>query len=130
MGGPDYPGCGFAAGVERIRLLCVEKQTSSRPHYYVAVAIGKKNRVKALDFINLHRLKTHPNVSIEFICRDNLAKGLRYAREKKADYALILGEDEINSDKIIIKELKTRKQKKIDQKKLLTFLLEPEKNKF
>ena len=22
MGGPDYPGCGFAAGVERIRLLC------------------------------------------------------------------------------------------------------------
>jgi len=130
MGGPDYPGCGFAAGVERIRLLCVEKQTSSRPHYYVAVAIGKKNRVKALDFINLHRLKTHPNVSIEFICRDNLSKGLRYASEKKADYALILGEDEINSDKIIIKELKTRKQKKIDQKKLLTFLLEPEKNKF
>ena len=83
-----------------------------------------------MDFINSHRLKTHPNVSIELICRDNLSKGLRYASEKKADYALILGEDEINSDKIIIKELKTRKQKKIDQKKLLTFLLEPEKNKF
>ena len=67
---------------------------------------------------------------IDFICRDNLSKGLRYASEKKAKYALILGDDEILNNEITIKELKTRKQKKINISNLSDYLFDPKKIKF
>ena len=129
MGGPDYPGCGFATGVERIRLLCSKNLKLPSECNYVAVAIGKENRIKAMEIINKFRglIYKYP---IDFICRDHLSKGLRYASEKKAEYALILGDDEILNEKITIKELKTRKQTKINISKLFEFLLDPKKIKF
>ena len=55
MGGPDYPGCGFAAGVERIRLLCSENLKLPSGLNYVAIAIGKENKIKAMKIINKFR---------------------------------------------------------------------------
>ena len=132
MGGPDYPGCGFAAGVERIRLLCSENLKLPSGLNYVAIAIGKENKIKAMKIINKFRgeLEFNKYFPIDFICRDNLSKGLRYASEKKADYALILGDDEILNKKITIKELKTRKQTKINISNLFNYLLDPKKIKF
>jgi len=130
MGGPDYPGCGFAAGVERIRLLGPKNVDlkSERVSYFVLIAVGKKNRIKAMEKMEKFRsLTTWP---IDFICRDNLSKGLRYASEKKAKYALILGDDEILNNEIAIKELKTRKQKKINISNLSDYLFDPKKIKF
>ena len=130
MGGPDYPGCGFAAGVERIRLLGPKNVDlkSERESYFVLIAVGKKNRIKAMEKMEKFRsLTTWP---IDFICRDNLSKGLRYASEKKAKYALILGDDEILNNEIAIKELKTRKQKKINISRLSDYLFDPKKIKF
>ena len=130
MGGPDYPGCGFAAGVERIRLLGPKNVDlkSERESYFVLIAVGKKNRIKAMEKMEKFRsLTTWP---IDFICRDNLSKGLRYASEKKAKYALILGDDEILNNEITIKELKTRKQKKINISNLSDYLSDPKKIKF
>ena len=132
MGGPDYPGCGFAAGVERIRLLCSKNLKLPRGLNYVAIAIGKENKIKAMKIINKFRgeLEFNKYFPIDFICRDNLSKGLKYASEKKADYALILGDDEILNKKITIKELKTRKQTKINISNLFNYLLDPKKIKF
>ena len=67
---------------------------------------------------------------IDFICRDNLSKGLKYASENKADYALILGVDEILNKKITIKELATRKQKKVNIEDLFDYLCAPTRIKF
>ena len=132
MGGPDYPGCGFAAGVERIRLLCSKNLKLPSGINYVAIAIGKENKIKAMKIINKFRgeLEFNKYFPIDFICRDNLSKGLKYASEKKADYALILGDDEILNKKITIKELKTRKQTKINISNLFNYLLDPKKIKF
>ena len=132
MGGPDYPGCGFAAGVERIRLLCSENLKLPSGINYVAIAIGKENKIEAMKIINKFRGEFEFNkyFPIDFICRDNLSKGLKYANEKKADYALILGDDEILNKKITIKELKTRKQTKINISNLFDYLLDPKKIKF
>ena len=132
MGGPDYPGCGFAAGVERIRLLCSKNFKLPVDINYVAIAIGNKNKIRAMKIINKFRgeLEFNKYFPIDFICRDNLSKGLKYASEKKADYALILGDDEILNKKITIKELKTRKQTKINISNLFNYLLDPKKIKF
>ena len=56
--------------------------------------------------------------SIDFICRDNLSKGLRYASEKKANFAIIIGQEEILNKEVTIKDLKKRAQKKIEIKDL------------
>ena len=53
-----------------------------------------------------------------FICRDNLSKGLRYASEKKANFAIIIGQEEILNKEVTIKDLKKRAQKKIEIKDL------------
>ena len=79
---------------------------------------------------NLEKFRSLTTWPIDFICRDNLSKGLRYASEKKAKYALILGDDEILNNEITIKELKTRKQKKINISNLSDYLFDPKKIKF
>ena len=121
---------GFAAGVERIRLLGPKNVDlkSERESYFVLVAIGKKNRIKAMEKMNKFRSLTY--WPIDFICRDNLSKGLRYASENKADYALILGDDEVLNKKITIKELKTRKQTKVNISQLFDCLMNLKKIKF
>ena len=50
MGGPDYPGCGFAAGVERIRLLCSKNlklpSTKRKLNLFFKWRIFLKNMIK------------------------------------------------------------------------------------
>ena len=42
-----------------------------------------------------------------------MSKGLKYASEKEASYAIIIGEDEILKKQLTIKDLITEEQKKI-----------------
>ena len=119
MGGPDYPGCGFALGVERLRILrpnIFKSLGPSEQDYYVVIAVGKENRIEALKIINKIRKITHSNELtkvIDFISRDNLSKGLRYASEKNANFAVIIGQEEMLNKEVTIKDLKKRTQKKV-----------------
>ena len=55
----------------------------------------------------------------DFICRDNLSKGLKYANDKGADYAIIIGNDEISNQEVIVKDLKKRAQNKVKIKEII-----------
>ena len=126
MGGPDYPGCGFAIGVERVNLIWPTRSIP-KPEYYVVIAVGKENKIEAMKIINKIRKKIKPIfqlISIDLICKDNLSKGLRYASEKKAGYAIIIGQEEILNKEITVKDLKKRKQKKIKTQNLDNFILD------
>ena len=130
MGGPNYPGCGFAVGVERLLLLKPSSIKDTKrfltPNSYVLIAVGKENKIKAMEIKNkiIEIVDKEPSSNllyrylIDFICRDNLSKGLKYANEKEADFAIIIGQDEIKNKEIIIKDLKKRNQKKIEIKNL------------
>ena len=126
MGGPDYPGCGFAIGVERVNLIWPTRSIP-KPEYYVVIAVGKENKIEAMKIINKIRKKIKPIfqlISIDLICKDNLSKGLRYASDKKAGYAIIIGQEEILNKEITVKDLKKRKQKKIKTQNLDNFILD------
>ena len=56
---------------------------------------------------------------IDFICRDNLSKGLKYANEKKAISAIIIGQEEISNQEVTVKDLKNRTQKKVKVKDII-----------
>ena len=122
MGGPDYPGCGLAVGVERLMMLSrtnnkIENfKKFTTPDSYVAIAVGKENKIKAIEIISKIREKITSSsklASVDFICRDNLSKGLRYASEKKAAFAIIIGQEEILNKEVTIKNLQKRTQKKV-----------------
>ncbi len=130
MGGPDYPGCGFAVGIERLLMLkphvIEDYKEFITPDSYVVIAVGKENKIKAMEIMNQLRevvdkedtIDLLCQSSIDFICRDNLSKGLRYASEKKANFAIIIGQEEILNKEVTIKDLKKRAQKKIEIKDL------------
>ena len=114
MNGPDYPGCGFAAGLERILLMYKDVSVIVPGLHLIVIAVGKENKIKAMRIINKIRSQVANRVTImELICKDNLSKGLKYASEKNASHAIILGEEEISNHKIIIRDLKKKKQKTI-----------------
>ena len=135
MGGPDYPGCGFAVGVERL-LLLKPKMIKNYKDFFtplssIVIAVGKENKIKAMQITNKIREaidKSDTRIDFEnlrtggtldFICRDNLSKGLKYANDKGADFAIIIGNDEISNQEVIVKDLKKRVQNKVKIKEII-----------
>ena len=135
MGGPDYPGCGFAVGLESLMLL---KPTAIKtykafltPPSHIVIAVGKENKIKAMEITNKIREAIEKSTTvldlgqpsegctIDFICRDNLSKGLKYANEKKAISAIIIGQEEISNQEVTVKDLKNRTQKKVKVKDII-----------
>jgi len=91
-----------------------------------AIVVGKENKIKALKIIN-EIMEQQSNVikdglqpfNIDLICKDNLSKGLKYAKDTDAKWAIIIGEDEILKQQLIIKDLKKQTQRKVKIKELI-----------
>ena len=113
-GGPDLPAVGFGTGLERI-LLTLKAQnillkTPTHPHLFI-IPLGEAAQEGAFDL--LHALR-HLNIATEIFARGKkLQKGLQLADELQADFVLVLGETEIASGFIDLKEMKTRAQEKV-----------------
>ena len=112
LGGPDYPGCGFAAGIERILLLKNKSSEKLTKRIFTIISLGKNNNIEAMKIANKIRRELKETV-IDIICKDNLSKGLKYANEKKSTHAIIIGDDEISKKIVNFKDLKKKVQKKI-----------------
>ncbi|TWH76693.1 histidyl-tRNA synthetase [Azomonas agilis] len=110
FGGKPTPGVGFAMGVERLVLLletldCVPKSLTPAPHAYLC-AFGEPAEQAALKLAEELR-NSLPNVRLLV----NLGGGSFKSQFKKADksganYALILGEDELAKQVIGLKPLR------------------------
>ena len=105
LGGEDTPAVGFAMGMERLAALIGEKQEDKTTAF--VVSNSSKDAIKLAEKVR----------NLGFSCEMDLTnkkfvKQLEKA-SKTAKYALILGEDEINSNTITIKNLETSEQKNI-----------------
>lgn len=117
MGGPNLPGMGFAAGVERLALLLKVKPTL---HPIVSlIPIGKEAEKKAFSLAIEWRQKGY---SIDLAFSGNLSKRMKKAHKAKASYALIMGEEEMKSSTFQLKNLQTGEQKKLSAKETENFL--------
>jgi len=108
LGGQPTPAIGFAMGMERLISLLKEKETSKLDGYIVS-----NNTTEALKLAQELRLQ---GLNIEMdLTNKKFTKQLEKA-SKIANYALILGEDEIEKNKVSVKNLKTGEQITIDRK--------------
>lgn len=102
LGGEPTPAIGFAMGMERLISLLKEKEPVKLDGYIVS-----NNTTEALKLAQELRLQGF-NIEMD-LSNKKFTKQLEKA-SKVANFALILGEDEINNNKVSIKNLNTSEQ--------------------
>jgi histidyl-tRNA synthetase len=108
IGGPAMPGIGFALGVERaIALMNTEAIHAPKPALYIA-ALGGEAVTLALPILNALRLA---GIRVESdYTGASLKSQMKKADRSGARYTLIVGEQEIKSDKAVLRNMQTKEQ--------------------
>jgi histidyl-tRNA synthetase len=112
LGGPDVPGIGFAAGVERMALLLAQqgKERAVKPVVFLA-PLGDAEAARADKLAQeLRAAGLAAEVSFRKANPGNL---LKRADALGARFALVLGELELQTDRAKLKELKTGAQHEV-----------------
>lgn len=124
IGGPkDIEGCGFAIGIERIASVMNDDNLfadidESLDCYVMPLDISYQNKaIEIATTLRLNGFKSDVNLEGKGL-KGMLKKALKF----NTKYALILGEDEVNSNKIVVKDLKEEKQESIELDKLISYL--------
>ena len=114
LGGEDTPAVGFAMGMERLAALIGDKQECKILGFVVS-----SNSLEALKLAEELRQK---GITVEFdLANKKFVKQLEKAA-KVAKYALILGEDEISTKQITVKNLETSEQVTVARSEVLNYL--------
>lgn len=114
LGGEPTPAVGFAMGMERLISLLPEIKNSLSDAFIVS-----NNPVEAFKLAQYLR---ENNICVEIdLSNKKFTKQLEKA-SKVAKFALILGEDEISSNKVSVKNMETGEQKTVDVKECIKLL--------
>jgi histidyl-tRNA synthetase len=108
LGGPHTPAVGWAAGIERLAML-IDAPAPERPSVVVVPLGGRAELAAAGIVAGLRR----EGVPTEMAYRGNLKKRMSRANAAGATYALILGDDELDSGQAQIKTLATGEQRAV-----------------
>jgi len=103
LGGKDLPAIGMAIGIERLSLLSntLEEDKTS----ISIIIISNNTEPKAYKIAhNLRSLNININIDIQ-LSGGSLKSKLRRANKDNADYAIIIGEEELKSNTVIVKPL-------------------------
>ena len=117
LGGKDIPGVGWAGGIERIMLLMSDIPSKDEDiHLAILDPRYRIHAIKIYDFL----IKN--NFSVYWNYKYNLKKSLSLANEKKADYIVIVGENEKENNNFSIKNLSNGNQAILDFDNILDYL--------
>ena len=107
----DIPGIGWAAGVERLMDLITIEDDKSKLKNKILFAVQDEAYL-----INNRILKQIYNFKYKHEVRvnKNIKKLFSYADKNNFSFILLIGEEEINSNKIILKDLKNKSQKSFE----------------
>ena len=117
LGGKPTPGIGFAAGMERILLAMKDDQFNKDEVKIYIVGLGD-NTLKTV--IKLAEDLREQNLSTEFdVLRRSLKAQLREANKMNVKYAIIIGDEELESNQLEVKNFSTGNQQKIELSKIV-----------
>ena len=109
----DIPGIGWAAGIERLMDLLPEYVSNTNSSKKILLALQKEEYLN-----NLGVLKQlyNSDYSHEIKVSSNIKKIFSYADKNDFDFLLLIGESEIQSNEIAVKDLNKKIQKKYSLK--------------
>lgn len=115
LGGKSTPGVGFAAGMERLMMVLEKtgKVTSShRPPALFIVGMNGPSRSWA--FLTAMKLRSRGvTVEVDYLERSVKAQ-MREANRQQAKHVLVIGDEELQSGKAKIREMKTGNERLVD----------------
>jgi len=121
LGGKPTPAMGFAAGVERILIALGETQISNytnRTDIFI-ITMSKDSLEMGISLTNILRKEGF------YIGMDSLRRSVksqfREANKLRAQYALILGEEEMKQNKVTVKQMSSGDQSMVDINSILSF---------
>lgn len=120
IGGPNLEGVGLAFGIERLVSVMQDDNLfddlKSNLDIYI-MPLGEKVLKSANSLANFLRL----NGFSTDICLENknMSQMFKKAERRNASFAVIIGEDELNNDCVILKNLHTKEQTQVKNEDLL-----------
>ena len=119
LGGPDVPGVGWAAGIERLSLL-IPSHCTSNPD---VVLIGVTEEFNFL-LLPLMQQLINEAFRVEILYNGNISKKLKRANKIKAPFAIILGEEEVKIKVLKLKNLVTGSEEHMSIDKAIKIIKE------
>lgn len=130
LGGPDLPATGFATGLERV-IQTMIKQGVELPTVNVLevflIALGKEARKPCYSLLHKLRAEGIP-ATMDFSDR-KINKTMQHANEIKAKYVVVIGDDEMKSGIIELKEMSTGEKRVLPLKHIANILSHEKKNR-
>jgi histidyl-tRNA synthetase len=119
LGGKPTPGVGFGLGIERIILNLKQQNISvpshEKPRIYIA-SIGEEAREKAIKLASELRQKGIGVIGATG--GRSLKAQLRQANTHGTRYTVIIGEDEVKSGMVVLRDMTTAQQETVHSEKL------------
>ncbi len=117
LGGPDLGGIGFAFGIERLILAkgALEEEQPEKLVYLITLGEAAKNQ--GVKLLNQMR-KTGICADMDYLNK-SLKGAMRAANSLRANFVLILGEDELNKNIISLKNMSDGSQKEVPIQNLI-----------
>jgi histidyl-tRNA synthetase len=109
MGGPEAPGIGWALGVERLALMLDSIPSKNFP--VSVIPIGEGGVIEKT--FQLAMALRHQGFIVDYLYSGNPGKRMKRANKVNAPVALLLGEEELHSQMITVKDLASGEQKSL-----------------
>jgi len=116
LGGPDIPAIGFALGLERILLSLGEKRKEEKLDVFVAVT---NQELLTLGANILGQLRGEGLSCDLDYCAKSLKAQMRSAQRKGSRVVVILGEEEVEKNILLLKDMEKSTQEKVRKEDLV-----------
>ena len=117
MGGPDTPGVGWAAGVERLAMLCGAAPAQRRP--VALVPVGPAAEAEA---IKLAERLRGAGLRVDLAYSGNLGRRMKRANRIDAAASVLVGEDELARGVATVRNMDTGTQDEVAMTSLEEYL--------
>ena len=108
MGGPQMPGVGWAAGIERLALLIDEPAKPARP--IALVPLGEQGEALALGMAETLR---GAGFAVDLGYSGNMSRRMRRANRVNARAAVLIGDDEVAKNVVTLRDLDSGEQAEV-----------------
>ena len=119
LGGPHLPAVGFAAGIERLALLCDERVLNIPSAAFIAADADAKSRCFALA-----RDARRAGVSAVMIYSGQMGKKMKAADKMGCRAVVIAGSDELATGRVVVRDMQKGGQVDVATSDLVTCLVQ------
>ena len=123
VGGPDMPGVGFGLGKERLLMLMEQNGHqfggTTAPELFIAY-IGKEAKLFSMGLLS--KLRTSGIRAVVDANDRNLKGQMKYANKIGAAYTVVIGDDEVSSGMLTLKDMETGEQTSVATEDLISHI--------